>query len=156
MHKEFEKFIVHNAEEHNLISKEDVAMIKIKLGKSHRKESDWAVIKDILSSHNVIVAEPVKPDRRVPVKEHILCEDGALIVFTNIEDCNEHIIHLNRKNGVPGRIFQLGSMPFEEAVDIAEEYGMNLYIDLQAKANTKCMCYVAGEEKIKAVMVAKA
>lgn len=156
MNQEFETFIAHDAEEHNLISKEEVALIKIKLGKSHRKESDWVVIKDILSSHNVIVAEPVKPDRRVPVKKHILCEDGVLIVFTNVEDCNEHIRHLNRQDGVPDRLFQLGSMPFEEAVVIAEEYGMDLYIDLQEKANTMCMCYVAGEEKIKAVMIAKA
>ncbi len=156
MHQEFETSIAYNAEKHNLISKEDVARIKIKLGKSHRKESDWEIIKDILSSHNVIVAEPAKPDRRVPVKEHILCEDVNLIVFTNIEDCNEYIINLNRRDGVPDRLFQLGSMPFEDAVNIAEEYGMNLYIDLQAKVNTVCMCYVAGEEKIKAVMMAKA
>lgn len=156
MQQAFEKFIAQNAEEHNLIPQKDVDLIKIKLGKSHRKESDWGVIKDILSSHNVIVAEPAKPDRRVPVKEHIMCEDGHLVVFTNIEDCNEHIIHLNRKDGVPDRLFRLGSMPFEEAVDIAEEYGMDLYIDLHAKTNTVCMCYVAGEEKIKAVMMAKA
>ena len=84
MHQEFGTFIVHNAEEHNLISKEDVALIKIKLGKSHRKESDWVVIKDILSSHNVIVAEPVKPDRRVSVKEHILCD---FKYFTSVKIC---------------------------------------------------------------------
>ncbi len=155
MYQEFETFIAHNVEEHNLISKEDVDRIKIKLGKSHRKESDWAVIKDILLSHNVIVAEPAKPDRRVPVKKHILYEDGFLVVFTNIEDCNEHMIHLNREDGTPDRLFRLGSMPFEEAVGISEEYGMDLYIDLQAKANTMCMRYVAGEEKIEAVMIAR-
>ena len=156
MQKAFEDFTARNAEGHNLISQKNVNLIKIKLGKSHRKESDWVVIKEILSSHNVIVAEPVKPDRLVPVKEHILCEDGSLVVFTNIDDCTEHIIHLNRQDGVPDRLFQLGSMPFIEAVDIAEEYGMDLYIDLQAKPNTRCMCYVAGEGKIKAVMMAKA
>ena len=156
MDNSFNIFIAKNAEEHNLIPEQDVALIKIKLGKSHRKESDWAVIKNILSAHNVIVAEPAKPDRRLRVKEHILCEDNALIVFTNIRDCNEHIINLNRRHGTPDRLFRLGSMPFDEAVDISEEYGMDLYIDLQAKRNTMCMCYVAGESKIKAVMMARA
>ena len=156
MDNPFDIFMDENAEEHNLIPEQDVALIKIKLGKSHRKESDWTVIKDILSAHNVIVAEPDKPDRRLRVKEHILCEDNALIVFTNIHDCSEHIISLNRRHGTPDRLFKLGSMPFDEAVDISEEYGMELYIDLQAKTNTMCMCYVPGESKIKAVMMAKA
>lgn len=31
----------------NLISKEEVSLLKIKLGKSHRKESDWEVVKEI-------------------------------------------------------------------------------------------------------------
>ena len=31
-----------------LISEKDVSLIKLKLGKSHRSEADWTVIKDIL------------------------------------------------------------------------------------------------------------
>ena len=74
-----------------MIPKDKVSLINIKLGKSHRKESDWTVIKDILSAHNLIVCEPGVPDRHLKVVEHILVEDRILVAFTNLEDCEEHI-----------------------------------------------------------------
>lgn len=89
---------LENEEVHNLIPIKDVDLIKIKLGKSHRKESDWEIIKDILSSHNVIVAEPEEKDSRVKIVEHIICEeDRYLFVFTNFKDCGEYIKGLNKK-----------------------------------------------------------
>ena len=83
MYQEFETFIAHNVEEHNLISKEDLDRIKIKLGKSHRKESDWAVIKDILSSHNVIVVEPAK-QIAVYLSKNIFCMRMDFLLFSQI------------------------------------------------------------------------
>ena len=49
-----------NAREHNLISPGELSIIKIKLGKSHRKESDWTVIKNILYARNVICSFSTK------------------------------------------------------------------------------------------------
>lgn len=69
----------------NLISAQNLSTIKIKLGKSRRKESDWQIIKDILRMHDVVVMEPRKKDRRLQVKDHILVENGALVVFTSID-----------------------------------------------------------------------
>lgn len=154
MLKEFDTYIADNTE-FDLIPKDKVSLIKIKLGKSHRKESDWAVIKDILSAHNLIVCEPKDPDRYLKTVEHILVEDGMLMTFTNLEDCEEHIKNLNRRDGKSGRLFQLGVMPFDQAVAVSDAYGMDLYIDLQAKANTMCMVYTHVERKIKAVMIAR-
>ncbi len=141
------------AEEHKLIPLQDVATIKIKLGKSHRKESDWTVIKEILSSHCVITMQPFRPDRRLSVKDHILCENDYPMVFTNIEDCQRYIRDLNLFHGTPGRGFMIGSIPFEEAVDISEKNQMELYIDRQMNPNEKCMAYVPGDGVIKAVMI---
>lgn len=154
MSKEFDTYIADNPE-FDLIPEDKVSLIKIKLGKSHRKESDWAVIKDILSTHNLIVCEPKDPDRHLKTVEHILVEDGILVTFTNLEDCEEHIKNLNRRDRKSGRLFQLGVMPFDQAVAVSDAYGMDLYIDLQAKANTMCMAYIHGERKIKAVMMAR-
>ena len=75
---------LENEEVHNLIPIKDVDLIKIKLGKSHRKESDWEIIKDILSSHNVIVAEPEEKDSRVKIVEHIICEEDRYLFFSRI------------------------------------------------------------------------
>ncbi len=139
----------------NLIPTEKVSLIKIKLGKKHRKESDWEVIKEILSKYNLIVCEPKDPDRHLKAVEHILVEDGLLVIFTNVKDCETHIKDLNLKDGRPDRLFQLGVMSFDQAVAVSDAYGMDLYIDLQAKINTICMAYVHGEGKIKAVMMTK-
>ena len=152
MSKEFDTYIADDPE-FNLIPKDKVSLIKIKLGKSHRKESDWTVIKDILSVHSLIVCEPKAPDRHLKAVEHILVEAGKLVAFTNLEDCMEHINKLNRRDGKLGRLFQIGAMPFEQAVTISDAYGMDLYIDLQEKINTMCMAYIHGEGKINAVMV---
>lgn len=154
MSKEFDTYIADNPE-FDLIPKDKVSLIKIKLGKSHRKESDWTVIKDILSAHNLIVCEPKVPDRHLKAIEHILVENGNLVAFTNLEDCEEHIQNLNQRDRKPGRLFQLGVMPFDQAVAVSDACGMDLYIDLQAKVNTMCMVYIHGEGKIKAVMMAR-
>lgn len=57
--KKFDKYDVEKSE-WNLISKEEVSLLKMKLGKSHRKESDWEVIKEILGKHNVLTFIPPK------------------------------------------------------------------------------------------------
>ena len=49
MSKAFDEYI-SDKPEINIISKEDLSLLKIKLGKSHRKESDWAAIKDMLNN----------------------------------------------------------------------------------------------------------
>ncbi|MDE7476844.1 MAG: hypothetical protein K2M91_02670 [Lachnospiraceae bacterium] len=49
MSKDFDEYIA-NRPELNLVSKEEVSLLKIKLGKGHRKESDWEVIKEIFPS----------------------------------------------------------------------------------------------------------
>ena len=148
---------LENEKEHNMIPLKDVDLIKIKLGKSHRKESDWQIIKDILSSHNVIVAEPDEEDPRVNIVEHIICEDDRyLLVFTNFKDFGEYITGLNRRIGFPQCDFHIGSMPFEQAVDISEMYHMDLFIDYVGRQDAMCMMYIHGENKIKAVMLKKA
>lgn len=154
MSKEFDAYIADNAGL-NLIPKDKVSLIKIKLGKSHRKESDWVVIKEILSAYNLIVCEPTDPDRHLKTVEHILVEDDILVIFTNFEDCEEHIKKLNRQDGKPGRLFQLGVMSFDQAVAVSDAYGMDLYIDLQAEVNAMCMVYIHGKSEIKAVMMAR-
>ncbi len=137
-----------------LISEKDVSLIKLKLGKSHRSEADWTVIKDILLSHYVISAVPLKRDSRLKAVNGILCEKNYLFVFTNKEDCKKHLLMLNLRQGMKDRNFEMGAMPFEVAVDVAERHGMNLYIDMQAEVNAVCMYYIHGISQLKAVRLA--
>lgn len=149
---DFDKYAEQNPD-FNLIPKDQVAQIKDLLQKEHRTEDDWTIIKDILQSHAVIVTEPVKPDRRIKVRNHILCEEGNLIVFTNGNDCQRYTKEFILKNLPTSTLFQMGSIPFTMAVDIAEKHRMDLLIDPVSEPGDRFMMYVHGKSQIKAVML---
>ena len=137
----------------DILSEADVNMIKIKLGKSHRKESDWDFIKTILSSHSVLTIAPVNEDPQVPTVEGILYEDGAFVVFTNRDDCDQHVRHINRVDGTPERIFEVRAIAFDDAVSIADQYGKDLYVDFQPEENSTCLVYQAASHTLQAVLL---
>lgn len=147
---------IENNQQPNLISEQDLSLIKIKLGKSHRKESDWQLMKDILRSHDIVIMEPRKKDKALPVIDHLLVEDGAFVAFTSIDECKEHIRWLNEQDGAIGRMFQVGVMPFEMAIDIADRNHMDLYIDPAVGVNVTFMAYLPSTGQIKAMRLARA
>lgn len=149
--KKFEEYATDKPE-WNLISKEEVSLLKIKLGKSHRKESDWEVIKEILGRRNVITFIPPKRAKGITTIEKVLCEDGNLIVFTNMNDCTRHMQVLQFEGNFRGYV-EIGCIPFEEVVDIADQHGMNVLIDVGDEVNCKCLMYESGEHRIKAVIM---
>ena len=153
MKEMFEHFTEENAEAYNLLSQKDINQIRIKLGKKHIKESDWVYIREILSAHNVIVLEPVVPDAKLIVKEHVLYDNGIMVAFTNIENCREYVNTVNRRDAAPNRLFQLGIMPFEAVTEIAGKYDTDLYIDLQIRENAAFMVYYQREDRMDIVTI---
>ena len=148
MKEMFEHFTGENAEVYNLLSQKEVNQIKIKLGKKHIKESDWSYIREILSAHNVIVLEPVVPDAKLSVKEHVLYDTGLMVAFTNVDNCREYVKSINLRDAAPNRLFQLGIMPFEAVIEISRKYNTDLYIDLQIKENSVIMVYYQQEDRM--------
>jgi len=150
--KEFEKYVADKPE-WNLVSKEEVSLLKIKLGKSHRKEADWAVIKEILGKRNVLSFIPPEKAKGLTTVEKVLCENGSLTVFTNMEDCTRHIQVLQLKGKFRGYV-EIGYIPFEDVLDIADQHGMNVFIDVSDAINSRCFMYEPGERQLKAVIMA--
>ena len=151
MDKEFDKYIADKPGL-NLISKEEVALLKIKLGKSHRKESDWDVIKEIFWKRNVLTFTPTKRVRGVTNIEKILCEDDYLVVFSNIDDCTRHIREVQHR-GILDRYVQISTIPFVEVVEIADQYNKDVLIDIVEERNSKCFMYVYKGKELKAVIL---
>ena len=149
MDKEFDKYIADKPGL-NLISKEEVALLKIKLGKSHRKESDWDVIKEIFWKRNVLTFTPTKRVRGVTNIEKILCEDDYLVVFSNIDDCTRHIREVQHR-GILDRYVQISTIPFVEVVEIADQYNKDVLIDIVEERNSKCFMYAHKSKELNAV-----
>lgn len=83
-------------------------------------------------------------------------EDGTFVVFTNLEECKAHIRWLNEQDGEAGRMFQVGVMPFDMAVDIADHYKMDLFIDPAVSSNVTFMAYIPSKKEIKAMRLVRA
>ena len=99
--------------------------------------------------------EPFEPTFLCRAVEHIFLDGKGLVAFTNGDDCVNYIKAYNIKSKKE-RNFLIGSLPFELAVDVAEKYKMDLYIDMQIEINgEKFLCYVHGQERIKAMMWGK-
>ena len=150
--KELEKYVADEPE-WNLASEEEVSLLKMKLGKSHRKESDWEIIKEILGRRNVLTFIPPKRAKGLTTIEKVLCENVSLTVFTNMDDCMRHIQILQLKGKFRGNV-EIGYIPFEDVLDIADQHGMNVLIDVGDAINSKCFMYESGEQRLKAVIMA--
>lgn len=149
--KEFDEFGVDRSE-WNLASREEVSLLKIKLGKSHRNESDWETIKEILTRRNMLTFIPPKKAEGLSRVETVLCENGRLSVFTNMEDCTRHIRFLQLEGKFRGYV-EIGAIPFEDVVDIADRHGMSVLIDVGEAVNSKCFMYEPAEQRLKAVIM---
>lgn len=138
-----------------IISKEDISKIKIKLGKSHRKESDWDVIKEILYNHDLITATPEHKTAYVDDKSGVLCEEGVLIAFTNFDDCERYLKDLYKRDRSVGTMFHITSVPFPDIIEIADENKKDLFIDVQNEPNIMFMAYLNETREIKAMMLSR-
>ena len=152
MTKEFEKFIADKPEL-NIATKEEVSLLKIKLGKSHRKESDWEVIKDIFQKRDFITFIPSKKMKGFKIVEELPCEFGYLIAFSNIDDCTQYIDEKQYRLKSQSYV-QIISVPFMDICEIADRNDVDVLIDVNGGINSRCFIYAHREERLKAVIMA--
>ena len=152
MTKEFEKFIADKPEL-NIATKEEVSLLKIKLGKSHRKESDWEVIKDIFYKRDLITFIPSKKMKGFKIVEELPCEWGYLIAFSNIDDCTQYIDEKQYRLKSQSYV-QIISVPFMDICEIADRNDVDVLIDVNGGINSRCFIYAHREERLKAVIMA--
>jgi len=151
MSKTFDEYISDNPEI-NIISKENISLLKIKLGKSHRKESDWATIKGILISHDVITVNIQKPVAGIKSVHGILCEENKLMIFTNIDDCEKHIRNLHATSSI-SRFVNIVSLPFESVLYVSEKTDMPVLIDMTDEKNQKFIIYYPHLKELKTAIL---
>lgn len=151
MSKEFDEYIADKPEA-KLATKEEISLLKIKLGKSHRKESDWEVIKDIFQKRNFITYNSTKKINGIKLIENVVpSENGYLIVFTNIDDCIKHIHERLRWEALQGDV-QISVLSSRDVWEIANKHGMDILIDYNGRGDSRCILYSHEEEMLKAVL----
>ena len=112
----------------NLIPEKDLSVIEKLLCKPHRSQKDWDRIEEILFSGDVFTAEPMIESGSIKAVDHILCDDDVLFVFTTFDKCQKHIKRLGEKD--PSlRYFEIGTLPYETAVAIADDNHLKLFLD---------------------------
>ena len=152
MSKSFDEYIADKPEL-NIISKEESALLKIKLGKSHRKESDWTIIKNILTSHDVITVNIGNQTNGIKSVHGVLCEENKLIVFTNMDDCKKHLRYLHSISLID-RYVNIESLPFESVIDISDQTDMPILIDVANEKNRRLIIYYPHLKKLEAAILA--
>ncbi len=98
--------------------------------------------------------EPDSDRSGIEVIEHFIVRDGRLLAFTNLEDAMGCFKEIAPKDSgfIP---VQFGSMPFMEALEIADEKSMELFIDPPTKERITEKCLVYKDERLSAVLTAK-
>ena len=142
------------AQDGNIPTDEEVATIKSLLALPHRTEEDWCVIKDILDRRNLICMEPGVDGSGIEVIEHFIVRDGRLLAFTNLEDATGYFKEIAPK-GSGFFPIQFGSMPFLEALEIADEKSMELFIDPPTKERITEKYIAYKDEHLSAVLTVK-
>ena len=138
--------------DHNLIPEDKLGILRIKVNKSHRKESDWDVIKEILNTYRIVTVEPMARIPGIWVIDHVLCRNGNLVVFTNASDCQEYVKAIAKTTGAKDIYFTMGSIGFEEVVGIADRERMELHLDPKDERNHKFIRYKWQDKKLAVTM----
>ena len=116
----------------NLISEANLAVLGRLLNKTHRNQKDWDRIQDILFSSDIFTAEPMGETDSIRGVDHVLCNEGVLHIFTTFAECQKYIKHLSDNNSTQ-RYFQIATLPYAIAVEIADDNRMKLFLDVQIK-----------------------
>lgn len=110
------------------LSKEEISKLRIKIGKSHRTEKDWAVIKELFEDRVVFTVIPadVKMAEECCI-EGVLKDEGALVVFTSVAACTDYLDRIGVHRF--GRYMTIGNIPFSSVIEIAIDYKELVYVD---------------------------
>lgn len=131
--------------QYNLLSDEEVSILKIKTGKNHRTEKDWNVIKDLLSEKSVITMNSMnkKLFRKTSI-ENIFTNQGFLLVFSNIDDCINYVKWFNQQIMRDGS-FEIGTIPLKDVLEISDRECIPVAIDINPVTQGHFIYYQKGK-----------
>ena len=127
-----------------LLTEEELSNLRIKNGKSHKKEKDWAEITALLKESFLLVCQPTAENRYVKTVDHLMEFGGNLLAFTNLQDMLHYLQNLGaflEEQGVDSMPVTFGTLPFADVIAIADSRGKNVSIDDPGEKNVPFLRY---------------
>lgn len=127
-------------EQGEILSDSELASLKRMLGKTYQNKEIMEQIKEMLKDKQLFTITPTNEKQGVLCGfEGILQDRGALLVFTNLEECGEYG---KRYAAVRmGSNYKISAIPGERVFEVAETYGKEVYIDVRKRADDRFLVY---------------
>lgn len=132
------------------LTEREISLLRIKIGKSHRTEKDWAYIRELLRDKVVFTAEPMHENfKKMCSVEGILKDNRNLLIFSTMELCGDYL----EKYGSARFGYQLtmGAIPFNTVVMIASEREERVLLDLNCPQNSNILGFDGREKTLRIV-----
>lgn len=135
-----EKAETQSSAEENVLTESEIAQLNIKITKNHRTDKDWDFIKMLLQDKRLYTLQPSDQEyMQQYCLEGVLKDNGALAVFTNLEDCvqyaQSHEIARTQSQAA------VVTIPFQHIIEIANDYEMGVYIDRKPESHQRFLYY---------------
>ena len=141
-----------NMDEINLLSKEELSMLRIKLEKSKRNEKDWALIKAAFIGKEMLTYRPDPVNTLIKCVNGIAVENNYLTVFTSKEAIERHLDELYAEGVMEGTV-PIVSYQFEDIIRTADEKQLSVLFDIADEPNRGYYSYDCNSKNMKVVIM---
>jgi len=130
----------------NLLTKEDLSLLNIKLGKSKRGMKDWDQIREIFHGRDFFTY-------CINISNPVAVEDNYIVAFTSKEEIDNHLALIGQMGILQSNAYVI-SYGYDELIDLAEQMKKDVIFDLQYETNRGYYVYGVENHKLKVVILA--
>ncbi len=141
-------------EQGEVLSDSELASIKRMLGKTYQNKEIMKQIKEMLKDKQLFTIIPTDEKQGIRCGfKGILQDRGALLVFTNLEECGEY----GKRHAAVrmGSNYKISAIPGERVLEVAKTYGKEVFIDVRKRADDRFLVYDGKEGTLHLCIVQK-
>ena len=127
----------------NLLTADEINLIKLKLSKNHRSQKDYMKIESTLMEKDLYVVECLTSHPEIKNLSTLMCVGGMLLAFTNKGDCASQMETFANNLGMDLE-YNLKATGFLGLTALADKEGVKLAIDLDTKGKNSFLLYGQG------------
>lgn len=130
----------------NLMTKDDISFLNIKLGKSKRGMKDWDQIRERFQGKDYFTYCR-------NLNDPVAVVDDYIVAFTSKEEVDSHLALMGKIGELKGDAYVI-SYSYDELIDLAENMGRDIIFDPKYESNRGYYVYGVENHKLKVVILA--